>query len=191
MCPKESPSPSGGPLPFLRLRPPRSDPPPQDRRGGVPPAPRLSPPPPRDSGPRGAAVSSQAPCYPATPDEPSQLCSPISFPQRSPLAAAAPAGNMSEATAAERGLTAAAPAGYQPHAPSGCSICMLGGLGVGSALLKGTAWTKAVLALFVLPFPTPFPQLLLLKRFWRGRTHLLCFFTLFWLEEDTRAAFCI
>lgn len=85
---------------------------------------------------------------------------------------------MSEATAAEKGLTAAAPAGYQPHAPSGCSICMLGGLGVGSALLKGAVWTKAVLALFVLPFPTPFPQLLL-KRFWSGRTHLPCFFTVF------------
>lgn len=116
-----------------------------------------SPPPPRDSSPRGAAVISQAPGYPATPNEPSQLCSPISFPRRSPLAAAAPAGNMSEATAAERGLTAAALAGFQPHAPSGCSICMLGGLGVGSALLKGAVWTKAVLAFFVLPFPHAFP----------------------------------
>lgn len=42
-----------------------------------------------------------------------------------------------------------------------CSICMLGGLGVGSALLKGAVRTKAVLALFVLPFPTPFLQLVL------------------------------
>lgn len=71
------------------------------------------------------------------PGEPSQLCSPISFPRRSPFAAAAPAGNMSEPTAAGRGLTAAAQAGYQPRAPASCAICILGGLGAGNALLKG------------------------------------------------------
>lgn len=99
---------------------------------------------------------------------------------------------MSEATAAGRGLTTAAQAGYQPRAPAGCLICILGGLGAGSTLLKGAVKTKALLALFVSSSPRllckPFMQLLL-KRFWRGRTHLLCFSTLFWLE-DTGAAFC-
>lgn len=42
VCLKESPSPSG-PFPFWKLRLPRSDPPPQDRRGGVPSEPRPFP----------------------------------------------------------------------------------------------------------------------------------------------------
>lgn len=62
-------------------------------------------------------------------------------------AAAAPAGNMSEATAAGRGLTAAAQSpGISRALPPGRQICIQGGLEAGGALLKGAARTKAVAA---------------------------------------------
>lgn len=122
-----------------------------------------SPPPPRDSGPRGAAVSSQVP--PSRDPGGAQLA--LLTHLLPPALSARRRSSCGQYVGGDGGrerTNRRSPTGYQPHAPSGCSICMLGGLGVGSALLKGAVWTKAVLALFVLAFPTPFLQLLL-KRF--------------------------
>lgn len=60
------------------------------------------------------------------------------------FAAAAPAGNMSEATAAGRGLTAAARSrGSAARSRLAAIFAYEAGLEAGGALLKGAAWTEA------------------------------------------------
>lgn len=113
--------------------------------------PRIPSPFPRRDPVRVGEQSASWPSRPPRPPVPRPSRSRSAHPSPPPgalrSAAAAPAGNMSEATAAGRGLTAAAQSpGISRALPPGRQICIQGGLEAGGALLKGAARTKAVAA---------------------------------------------
>lgn len=120
-----------------------------DRRGRGPSVPRIPSPFPRRDlvrvGEQSAAWPSRPPRLPVPRPSRTRSAHPSPPPGALRSAAAAPAGNMSEATAAGRGLTAAAQSpGISRALPPGRQICIQGGLEAGNALLKGAARTKAV-----------------------------------------------
>lgn len=141
-----------GPAPAPMPRPRERGPTPRsDRRGRGPSAPRIPSPFPRWDPVRVGEQSASWPSRPPRPPVPRPSRTRSSHPSPPPgalrSAAAAPAGNMSEATAAGRGLTAAAQSpGSSRALPPGRQICIQGGLEAGGALLKGAARTKAVRA---------------------------------------------